>query len=424
MLFKIFLLQFIFSFSLAGENFTAADLQKLIAENPKTKKPVQNMAELLPLLPAEFLENFTFVYDSRSPFQESISTQYPRIILFSKDAKLILTMTADPNKTGYDLLEYSQWNQGKSSFEFAAVPLPDFKKNGKTLSAENLNCNRCHGIDPRPINDSYPLWPGFYGSFKDTFAKGHSIAQKEEKAYKEFKKTTAKSGLYSFLKFGSKDWFSPYLNPKKFDDTQIIGDLNLFSFMPNTRLGMALTELNRKRIFRKLAAEKNYATNEKKYLVELLSCAKSAVPPTQIDKMKSQVEKENEARLIRYKLDPKNAKERINDMIELKFITELAQINWVAETNGMNMDEWSLAMEKNSMSFFDGILSGIHDNVSYYLKEDLIYEMMKHLSRTDKNFKNYFARDAMYAHLGYPFGHRIQIEQARKACGLLTAAQP
>lgn len=420
MLRKILFFQFIFHFTISAMAFTASDLKNLISENPKTKKPVQNMSELLPLLPNEFLENFTLVYDSRSPFKDGITASYPRIILFSKDARLILTMTGDPKKSGYDLLEYSQFNDSKANFEFAAIPLPDFEKNNKPLSAENINCNRCHGSDPRPIFDSYPLWPGFYGSFKDTFAKNHSIAKKEEVDYKKFKSTTANAGIYKYLKFNKKDWVSPFLDPKKFDETKLIGDLSQFKFMPNTRFGMALTQLNRQRIFRKIMSEKKYVENEKLLLAELLNCGPSKVSAKQLEAMKQKVAKENTDRLTRYKVDPKKSNENINEMIELKFSTELAQMNWVAETVGTTMKDWSLAMEDDSVSFFDGILSGIHDDVSYYLKEDLIFEMMKHLSQTDKAYRNYFAKDAMYAHLGYPFGVRVQIEQARKACSLLA----
>ena len=42
-------------------------LVKLLELNPNTKKPVQTLEELIPLLPRELRENFTFVYQSRSP---------------------------------------------------------------------------------------------------------------------------------------------------------------------------------------------------------------------------------------------------------------------------------------------------------------------------------------------------------------------
>ena len=42
--------------------------------------------------------------------------------------------------------------------------------------------------------------------------------------------------------------------------------------MPNARLGIALTELNRARIYRKLAAGPDFAANEKKMLALLLEC--------------------------------------------------------------------------------------------------------------------------------------------------------
>jgi hypothetical protein len=43
-------------------------------------------------------------------------------------------------------------------------------------------------------------------------------------------------------------------------------------FLPNTRLGMALTELNRARIYRKLAGSAEFRSNEKRALAALLEC--------------------------------------------------------------------------------------------------------------------------------------------------------
>ena len=71
--------------------FTEARLRELLKHNPQTGRPVDSVAELVPLLPDELRKNFTFVYDSRSPFKASITPQLPRVILFSDDGRLVLT---------------------------------------------------------------------------------------------------------------------------------------------------------------------------------------------------------------------------------------------------------------------------------------------------------------------------------------------
>src|SRR5262252_10690193 len=75
--------------------FTEARLQALLQKSPVTGQPVDSIAELVPLLPEELRRNFTFVYDSRSPFKSGISPEYPRVILFTDDARLILTFIGD-----------------------------------------------------------------------------------------------------------------------------------------------------------------------------------------------------------------------------------------------------------------------------------------------------------------------------------------
>ncbi|MBV9218001.1 MAG: hypothetical protein JO366_17410, partial [Methylobacteriaceae bacterium] len=77
--------------AIASNPFTEADLEKLLAKNPATGRPVDSINELVPLLPRELRSNFTFVYDSRSPFRSSISPDRPRVILFSNDGRLVLT---------------------------------------------------------------------------------------------------------------------------------------------------------------------------------------------------------------------------------------------------------------------------------------------------------------------------------------------
>ena len=100
----------------ADEPFTEARLQELLQKNPQTGQPIDSISELIPLLPRELRENFTFVYDSRSPFRGSISPEYPRVILFTNDARLILTFTGDERQPGYDLLETLSYADESASF--------------------------------------------------------------------------------------------------------------------------------------------------------------------------------------------------------------------------------------------------------------------------------------------------------------------
>jgi len=402
--------------------FNEQSLQALLQNNPATGRPVDSIEELVPLLPNELRSNFTLVYDSRSPFHDSISPDYPRVILFTSDARFVLTFTGDAAKPGANLLESLSFDAASARFTLRAYLLPAAERTGWKPSAQAANCARCHGADARPIFDSYPLWPGFYGSQQDTFPHDR-LGDKEYQDYKKFLAGPAKSGVYRGLIFPTGSAASPYLDPRHFDPNMVEVPAEPLRFFPNTRLGMALTELNRQRIYRKLAAGKDFAANEKPLLAELLQCRSSRAPAMrEVKTIEARLERENAARLERLGLREGDARPARDDMPELQLAAQLAQIVEVAERAGVGMTDWSMALEPDSLSFFDGILSGMYGRRNYYLKEDLIYEMLAHLREREPAFGRYFAVFNAYAGLGYPFGNRIDMTKALGSCRLLRAA--
>jgi hypothetical protein len=111
-----------------------------------------------------------------------------------------------------------------------------------------------------------------------------------------------------------------------------------------------------------------------------------------------------------------------DDMQELQFVRELAEIDWVAKRARVDRADWSMAMEPGSLAFFDGILSGISDGKSYYLKEDLIFEILSHLRDREPAFRKHFAWGNVFEDYGYPFGHRVDLGKAAKSCSLLEGS--
>jgi hypothetical protein len=401
------------------EPFTEARLQELLQKNPATGLPVDSISELVPLLPPELRQNFTFVYDSRSPFRAGISPEFPRVILFTNDARLVLTFIGDERQPGAELLETMSFDYESATFELHAYLLPAGERKSWRPSAEEARCARCHGADARPIFDSYPLWPGYYGSVQDTFPHDR-IGQKEAKNYAAFAAGAAKTGVYKDLIYPAGSPVSPYLDPSLFHDNTVTLDPKLFPYLPNARLGIALTELNRQRIYRKLAAGDGFAANEKQLLAKLLECRPADRPDRgALRPIEEQLRSENAARLKRLGVlagDPKKARD---DMQELQFVRELAEIDWVAKRAGVDRSDWSMAMEPGSLAFFDGILSGISAGRSYYLKEDLIFELMSHLRDREPAFRKYFKWENVFDDLGYPFGHRVNLGWAVQSCSQL-----
>jgi hypothetical protein len=402
--------------------FTEARLQELLQKNPATGLPVDSISELVPLLPRELRENFTFVYDSRSPFRSGISPEFPRVILFTNDARLVLTFIGDERQPGAELLETMAFDYESATFELHAYLLPAGERKSWRPSAEEARCARCHGADARPIFDSYPLWPGYYGSVQDTFPHDR-IGQKEAKNYAAFAAGAAKTGVYKDLIYPAGSPVSPYLDPSLFHDNTVTLQPKLFPYLPNARLGIALTELNRQRIYRKLAAGDGFAANEKQLLAKLLECRPADRPDrSALRPIEEELRSENAARLKRLGVLPGDPKKARDDMQELQFVRELAEIDWVAKRAGVDRSDWSMALEPDSLAFFDGILSGISAGRSYYLKEDLIFELMSHLRDRDPAFRNYFKWENVFDDLGYPFGHRVDLGRAVQSCSLLLGA--
>ena len=399
---------------------TDAAFQALLQHDPATGAPVQSVAELAPLLPRQLRSNFTLVYDSRSPFKSVITPQAPRVILFTDDGRFIVTYIGDPTAPGHDLVETMSFDDQTATFNLKAYILPAAKAAGWAPSPEAANCAGCHGADARPIYDSYPLWPGFYGSVLDTFFRDH-IGRTELKKYRAFLAGPAKTGVYTSLIWRPGSPTTPYLDPKRVRHGHVEVDPKAFPFLPNTRLGMALTELNRARIYRKLAAAPLYAAHEKEILAELLECPGARRPSrTTVRAIETALDTENTARLTRLGGQPSDPAIAIFGMEELKFVHALAELDDVARRAGADRADWSMAMEPNSASYFDGILSGMLGQRSYYLKEDLIYEILGHLSDREPRFQPYSQAYLAFHDLGYPFGDRPDLPTAIKACPLLT----
>ncbi len=408
----------------ADAPFTEARLRNLLAHNPQTGRPVDSVSELVPLLPEELRRNFALVYDSRSPFKAAITPQHPRVILFTDDARLVLTFIGDETQPGADLLETMSFDDAQAKFVFNAYLLPAAQRRAWRPSAAEAKCERCHGADARPIYDSYPLWPGYYGAVLDTFPKDR-LGERDRKNFAAFAAGAARTGVYKDLIYPEGSPVAPFLDPRLFKDNTVELDPALLPYLPNARLGIALTELNRQRIYRKLAAGPGFAASEKKMLALLLECRPSDRPSRKdmlavLDELKG----ENAARVKRLGVIASDPHKGRNDMQELMFVRELAELDMVARMAGVDRSDWSMALKPGSFAFFDGVLSGISNGRSYYLKEDLILELLSHLREREPIFAKYFYAENVLADYGYPFGTVVDLATAAKSCHLLTTPGP
>src|SRR5262249_59014399 len=146
-----------------------------------------------------------------------------------------MTFIGDETQPGADLLETMSFDAEQAKFVMNAYLLPAARRRGWLPSSAEAKCERCHGADPRPIYDSYPLWPGYYGAVLDTFPKDR-LGQRDQKNYAAFVAGTAGTGVYKDLLYPTGSPVSPFLDPPLFKDHTTHLDPALLPYLPKSPL--------------------------------------------------------------------------------------------------------------------------------------------------------------------------------------------
>lgn len=343
--------------------------------------PAHDTTELLSRMPAEFRASFTLVYNTRSPHHASVDPLHPRVILFSPNGELLLAMTGDPEKPAFDIVEAIHFDRKAAAFNTSKFVLPaaverDPRLNDATQTNGELNrseCTACHGRDPRPIFDGYGLWPGFYGSRADTL----SLNPEEKRNYLRFMNAVKAEprSPYRWLGWPQSRATGPYL-----DRPALPGQTPPLEFLPNTRLGIALTRLNRQRIFRSIRSAAGYGNVKHELAAGLIGCAPMPLPKGLEKQVDRWLQQENTARLTRGSVDSKAANSSQFFLQELHppVRRNLAELVYIADRLGVDRNQWSMAFESGSLAFYDGILNG---DDSLYVKADIAIEMLRDIAR-------------------------------------------
>jgi len=114
-------------------------------------------------LPAALRSNYVLMFHSRS-LQEA-SPAEPRVLLYSRDATLVVAFNANAAQRGGDALEVMRYDARSARFLFQELRFPaGAESSGPVASPLNPpQCLACHGAVARPIWDTYPAWPGAWG---------------------------------------------------------------------------------------------------------------------------------------------------------------------------------------------------------------------------------------------------------------------
>ncbi len=225
--------------------FSYEDVVNLIQD-----KHVHSIEQLLPLLPAEVLHNYTLMYQSQS--LQSASYANPRAILFSKDAEFVASFNGDSSQHNYSHFEMIQFRKDTKTFEFRSIDFSD--PNRIVFSEANPKlCLSCHSQSPRPIWANYPNWPGAFGSHED-FLTGDEKAK-----YRSFRALAGQHPRYKWLAYDQEDF--PYLQNGQ------------HQYRPNNRMGKLFARLEAQRIANEIHKSPFYQSHPATVLLGVLGCS-------------------------------------------------------------------------------------------------------------------------------------------------------
>jgi cytochrome c553 len=173
-----------------ADNFGFASLQALIRTHE-----VGTVEELLAALPEAQRRDYALMFDSRS--LQAASFENPRVILYGPDARFVLTFNGAATQRGFRVVETMEFDAANREFRLRELEFPDRPGGAQAVRASEANperCTRCHGNPPRPLWDSFPLWPGAYGE-----RYGASLSDRERAGLARFLAQQPAHPRYRFL---------------------------------------------------------------------------------------------------------------------------------------------------------------------------------------------------------------------------------
>jgi hypothetical protein len=330
-------------------------LKKLIADNQ-----VKSIEDLLPKLPAELRSNFVLMYESRS--LQAATPAQPRIILSSKDGKFVLTVAGKADGANSQLVEVMAYNPETRKFGFNSVT---FEGGAGARFEENpAKCKGCHSAALHPNWDTYPRWPGAYGS-------EHFTPNDRELAnYRKFLAESADKGRYKALVDIPRAEGSS-LRPGIPDFYHELSERNV-------RFTTALSELNFERIWEEIKSLPRYSRYRAALLAAFYDSANflDFVPPEDRIRLRDEylkARKQTDAAIKAY--DAKVAGRQValtgepiadtysHNMSKVGFDqpqSRLAKVRAILEEMGGSMENWAMTREAGSYAFANGA-NGVRD---------------------------------------------------------------
>ncbi len=175
----------------AGKNFFEPNFEIVVELINKCR--IKSIEMLLSLMPKRYMANYIKSYFSHAV--QNASGAYPLITVTGPDATFMMNFNGHPSQRGYKNLEIIQFRRapGNKHFELRDIIFPESEKGEVIISEKNPTaCIGCHGVNPKPLWDSWTFWPGKFFSDAQTFSPN-------EKKYFDAFKPNRNFGRYKYL---------------------------------------------------------------------------------------------------------------------------------------------------------------------------------------------------------------------------------
>ncbi len=284
MSFFLFLISLVVFTARADEPFNYESLVALIQ-----KHDIRNVEDLLAKLPLEIRENYTLVYESGS--QQKASKLNPRVLLFGKDAEMVLAFSGGGTDAKANAIEVAQFRSISSQIELREVRFPSAINESVHFSTKNpKECAACHQDRPKYLFSEYNIWPGMFGSDDDSLDQTDG----EKKAFDDFVALARLHPRYRHLEklgTGPQKSYPYYLGPVRYSETvgEAENEHRRFENQPNTRFTIFLLRRLALRSQEKVLANPFFRKYQDALFFLYLNCATS-----QSSKIKEEVRQDFE----------------------------------------------------------------------------------------------------------------------------------
>jgi hypothetical protein len=122
------------------------------------KSQIGSVEGFLKILPNELHDNYVLMKQTGS--RHLASLEFPRGILFTKNARLLISFSSHPQDPLRETVEMAE-ALPNGTWKFREL---SFASGKPELNPSDVVCQSCHTATPRPIWGSYPDWPGAFGN--------------------------------------------------------------------------------------------------------------------------------------------------------------------------------------------------------------------------------------------------------------------